>query len=448
MITENQIKAALRNIVTSGKQRIELRDDGDRGAGRLMLLVRIQKRAGRLEQSARVISEWYSVFWIAKRRGTAKIGNYPDVSLADARKVHREKFSPLISAGVPPTSERAQRRAEAQDVSVKALFEAYVDSLKGERPDNPRAAWNAARLILLDREDNAAVDFFGAKRSASSITAEDVVDLLAKIYETGKIVMAKQTRSYLSSAFNFGMRNEHNYTNKQAHVRWGIKVNPVAAVAPDFNASRMGTRFLSPAEIRAFWNWLGSDNAPVSRMCKALRLQLAMGQRTEEILRMSEKLYMKGDQMMYWDKTKNGRPHAVPLPRQAVDILSEMEGNEHGLYFPRFLYPEKPQGYHAVTYVINEYLEATGAAHFSARDIRRTWKTMAGRAGLTKDIRDRLQNHVFRDVSSRHYDRYDYIKEKRAAVEVWEVYLDRILSGEFDNEGEANVVPIKRKKAA
>lgn len=64
----------------------------------------------------------------------------------------------------------------------------------------------------------------------------------------------------------------------------------------------------------------------------------------------------------------------------------------------------------------------------------RTWKTLAGRAGIRKDMRDRLQNHIrASDVSARHYDRYDYLAERLAAVEQWDAFLVRILAGEFEN---------------
>ena len=33
---------------------------------------------------------------------------------------------------------------------------------------------------------------------------------------------------------------------------------------------------------------------------------------------------------------------------------------------------------------------------FTARDLRRTWKTLAGDAGIPKEMRDRLQNHAQR----------------------------------------------------
>jgi hypothetical protein len=62
-------------------------------------------------------------------------------------------------------------------------------------------------------------------------------------------------------------------------------------------------------------------------------------------------------------------------------------------------------------------------AAFSNRDIRRTWKTLAGHAGLTKEERDLIQNHKKPDVSSRHYDRYDYLSEKREAMAKWETWF-------------------------
>ena len=61
----------------------------------------------------------------------------------------------------------------------------------------------------------------------------------------------------------------------------------------------------------------------------------------------------------------------------------------------------------------------TDRKYLTPRELRRTWKTLAGKAGLTKVERDLLQNHAAHDVNSRHYDRYDYLHEKRAAVAKW-----------------------------
>jgi len=36
-------------------------------------------------------------------------------------------------------------------------------------------------------------------------------------------------------------------------------------------------------------------------------------------------------------------------------------------------------------------------------------------AGVLKEIRDRVQNHALHDVASKHYDRYDFLPDKRGA---------------------------------
>jgi hypothetical protein len=65
-----------------------------------------------------------------------------------------------------------------------------------------------------------------------------------------------------------------------------------------------------------------------------------------------------------------------------------------------------------------------------AKDLRRTVKTRMGELGIPKDIRDRLQNHALQDVSTRHYDRYDYLPEKRKALENWCQRLSAVVASD------------------
>ncbi|WP_352283998.1 hypothetical protein [Pseudoalteromonas sp. Q18-MNA-CIBAN-0097] len=59
---------------------------------------------------------------------------------------------------------------------------------------------------------------------------------------------------------------------------------------------------------------------------------------------------------------------------------------------------------------------------FNPRDLRRTCKTLMGK-GIDKINRDILQQHNKFDVSSVHYDRYDYMKEKMQSIKVWEDFI-------------------------
>jgi integrase len=149
----------------------------------------------------------------------------------------------------------------------------------------------------------------------------------------------------------------------------------------------------------------------------------------------SRGVYYPDEKTIFWDKTKNGRSHLLPLPAQALSILDSLPAVEPcGWFFPRrddYLRSAKPNG---VLQLVRRYIKDTGAAPFTPRDLRRTWKTLAGKAGVSKEDRDLIQNHAKGDVSSKHYDHYDYYAEKRAAMDAWGVYFDRIIAGELDTE--------------
>jgi len=71
-----------------------------------------------------------------------------------------------------------------------------------------------------------------------------------------------------------------------------------------------------------------------------------------------------------------------------------------------------------------------GLERFVPRDLRRTVKTHMSRIGVLKEVRDRIQGHAMNDVASKHYDRYDYLKEKREGLEKWERELKNIIGEE------------------
>jgi hypothetical protein len=63
-------------------------------------------------------------------------------------------------------------------------------------------------------------------------------------------------------------------------------------------------------------------------------------------------------------------------------------------------------------------------------DTRRTVSTRFARAGIPKEIRDRALNHItsLRDPESKHYNLYDFEKEKRAAFNQWAAEIEAIAS--------------------
>lgn len=185
--------------------------------------------------------------------------------------------------------------------------------------------------------------------------------------------------------------------------RFGLSVNPASYIPVREQVA--GDRWLSADEFRAVW--FGLQGKP--HHVQAVRLILATGARPGEILGDWRR---DGDCLM-WERTKNGLPHVLPVPSQALEIL------EAGW---------RPD---ATVNTLNTWLYRTTRRDelpvFTLRDCRRTWKTLAGQAGLSKVERDLIQNHARADVSAKHYDRYDNLREKREAMQRWQEWLSRLL---------------------
>lgn len=359
------------------------------------------------------------------------------MTLEDARKTYAE-YARLLDSGIDPKAhhERIERenaeqgRIEQerllkaqQQGSIGQLFELYFDHLhknKGlKHAKNSEAALRANVYPVWD---------LSAK--ADQITKTHVIKVLHLISERGANVLANRVRAYLSSAFKFGIEFDDSVLSLKNGIKFHIPFNPVTVVPKVLKNEAVGERVLTEVEVLGFWKMLDDSAIHISRKL-VFKLMIATGQRLEEVsgmswaeLNLSESIWSLPS-----GRTKNHRAHIVPLNDIALSILQEAQSlNLHR----QFVFPAKCNTKSLPTdgfsQSLTRLLENSEIEKFSPRDLRRTFKTLAAKAGLSKEIRDRLQNHALNDVSSKHYDKYDYQTEKANAMRLWGNFLEKILS--------------------
>lgn len=136
--------------------------------------------------------------------------------------------------------------------------------------------------------------------------------------------------------------------------------------------------------------------------------------------------------------------HVVPLTREAGRIL-ERRLKAHREGEPLFSSDGRTaMRIETISVLVREIAAEMATANeirelFQLRDIRRTCETMLASLGVSSDVRAQLQSHGLGGVQTRHYDRHDYMAEKRQALKTWERHLDRLKTGKT-----ATVVPIRR----
>lgn len=402
-LTNGEIQKALKRVEQTGKQETLLDGEG-RGTGRLALVLK--------PMPTRVTADWMAQQWRAEKRLKKKLGSYPAMSLAQAREIFQRDFADMIQKG-----RSIKIAGDTRPGTVADLFEAYVKSLK----DADKPSWKETEKGL-----NKVADTLGRNRPAREIEPDEIVEVIRPIYDRGKRAMADHVRSYVHAAYSWGLKSEHDYRSGSQR-RFRLVYNPAAGIPTE--PKKVGTRWLNEDEFVRLYRWLECPDTPVHPpYTRAVRILMLTGQRVEEIARLHVNNWDAAEKIIDWSKTKNGAPHAIPVPPIAAELIKSIKPNEHGWFFPSAKDPTRPVSHGTLYSFMWRQRDRGVIPVVTNRDLRRTWKTLAGQAGVSKEIRDRIQNHALQDVSSKSYDRWNYMREKRSGMAKWDKFARAMLS--------------------
>ena len=402
-LTDGEIRRALKQVEQTGKQ-LSLVDGDGHGTGRLVLVMK--------PMPTRITADWMAQQWRDQKRLKKKLGSYPSMSLSKAREVFSRDFADIIQKG-----RSIKIAGDTRPGTVADLFEAYVQYLK----DAEKPSWRETQKGL-----NKIADTLGRNRPAREIEPDEIVEVIRPIYERGKKAMADHVRSYLHAAYSWGLKSEHDYRSASQR-RFRLVYNPAAGIPTE--PKKVGIRWLDEDEFVRLYRWLECPDAPVHPpYTRAVRILMLTGQRVEEIARLHVDNWDSEEKIIDWSKTKNGSPHAIPVPSIAAEIIELIKPNEHGWFFPSAMDPKRPVSHGTLYSFVWRQRDRGVIPVVTNRDLRRTWKTLAGQAGVSKEIRDRVQNHALQDVSSKSYDRWNYMREKRTGMAKWDKFVRAMLA--------------------
>jgi integrase len=343
------------------------------------------------------------------------ISPYTKLSLKEARqeavKVLRDAALHLDPANV----KKAARAAGAAAAGATTFGDIAQRYLEGYAKDRKRT-W---------REDERMIDGDLAvwkDRPAREIGRTDVAKVVDAIVARGSKISANRTLALLSKIFNLALG------------RGDVEVNPTYKF-PRPGQERKSERALTDAEVKTLWNSLADQ--PL-RKAAFFKLALLTGQRSREVLGMAkdEIDFEEALWTIPGTRTKNKKPHEVPLCDQAMALIESLKRDDCPFFFPARRVAPKPQRTYA--HWVEEVRIATGMtapigdpAHFTEHALRHTLIT--GLAALNNGkkvepfIIGRVVNHSEVGITAR-YDHHDYRDEKREALARWDARLAQIVA--------------------
>lgn len=326
---------------------------------------------------------WFVMF--GRKRALKVIGRYPAVSLSDARSAARK----IIAA--PPPEEVAPPKPflEVRD----EFFERHGAHIRA-------SSLRQLRLTI--------VRHFQWRKPITQITHLDVVKVLEGIKAPSERAHAQKD---ITTFFNWCIPRY-------------LAASPCAGLRKEPQPSR--DRLLSEDELRKVWFNARDIGYPYGTI---VQLLILLGQRTGETAAIRW-TWIKNDVLTIPGRaTKNGRDSVIPLNGMALEVIATVP-RFCDLLFPMRGDTERPfRGFGSGKCG----LDKCGVKNFTHHDLRRTASSMWAQIGVPQHINDRLLNHVSGGALStvaRIYNRYEYLPEKRAALEQWEAKLTTIFGEE------------------
>lgn len=416
MLTDRQVKA-----LKPREREYTMSDDTrQRGTGRLVIRVRPSGA-----------KEWQYRYHLDGRKRRVSLGDYPATSLVAARDMALSLSGVLDKGEDPATHLKSLRDEQALSRShgtLGELCDAYCDDMAAHGKSSAEEVRKRLARYIKDPFRSAW------NTPAHEISSTHVRDMLAHHMQRGITTTTNRIRSYLHAAYQYGIESELNPRRRSRSHTWGLTSNPVSSIPRQADWERAGQTVMTAADIRGAWHDLPKMRSRSPQGPMAVRLCIATaGQRISALLRLRADMVNleKGMIDMPPEITKTSEPHVIPLTRQAIEVLEYLLGESErrgvSLLFPNHRDSSKPMREDAVASLVIDYRKTMGAQHWTMRDIRRTAKTVLGELGVSKEIRDRIHGHALHDVSSRNYDRYGYLREKREGMEAWEAWLTQSL---------------------
>jgi integrase len=360
------------------------------------------------------------------------------ICLQDAR-TKQLNFEKLLRDGIDPKAYLTEKELEEQARTRKIVqkkshgtFDDLLHSYTNKMESDGKRSVQKIRRSLKTYVRDPFPELLPLK--ANEISVDDIELIIARMINKGVTTHCNRVRAFLHAGFQHGLKQEHNprrYSNER--IKFNLTSNPVSAIPIQKDYERVSDYVIPEKDIKEIWTELPKKSQIAGW---AVKLALCTGQRLGELVRVkwSDLDFDEHTMTIPASVSKNKKAHLVPLVGLAWEVIAEMKiatGN-HEFLFPstrKDKYNDgKPIYSNTITAKIREFCSENNVVQkFIARDIRRTWKTLTGKAGISKTIRDRCQNHALSDVSTKHYDRYEYQTEKLAAMKTWDSYLRTIV---------------------
>jgi integrase len=365
-----------------------------------------------------------SKYWRQKYRYNGKEktlahGVYPDVGLKDARE-RRDAARKLLADGIDPGENRKVQKAAKVERAANS-FEVIAREWFAKNRDT-WAVSHADKIIK--RLENDVFPWLGGKAIAE-ITAPDVLSVLRRIEGRGTNDTAHRAKSNISQVMRYAIATGKAERDPCPDLRGALPT-----LRHDNFASI--TEPAKVAELLRAMDAFSGTFVVKSALLLAPLLFVRPGELRKALW--ADIDLDKAEWRYFVTKTKT--EHSVPLASQAVAILKDLHaltGHAANVFPGRD--PQKPMSEAAINAALRRmgYDTKTEITGHGFRAMART--ILHEELHQKPEVIEHQLAHKVPDTLGTAYNRTKFLKERKAMMQIWADYLDKLKAG-------AEVIPL------
>ena len=365
---------------------------------------------------------WRFKYTLNGKEGTISFGEYPSVSLADARK-RKEDAKALLAKGINPVEDRNQKEEEkraATNNSFKAVTEEFIKEKMKYKSEGYVDRFKGA----MERDIYKII----GNKPIKEVNSADVLQIMKNTMERIK----KQDNFATGEAAANLNRRFIGLVMRYAIVTLRTDTDPTYAVKEAIESPQVEhARPLEPHERTTLRTNIDTYRGSSTVRNATLTLLYSM-LRTIEVRKMEWPFVHFDDRIIKFPRSsrrrrqersmKMDRVHIVPMSDQLYEILKNQYAITKGQKYV-FASPQKRDCMISRT-TLNKMLMYIGLREVTAHDFRATASTLLYEKGYEEAWIERQLAHAESNKTKASYDHSQHLEARRKMMQDWADIVD------------------------
>lgn len=362
-----------------------------------------------------------------KKRTCLSFGQYPELSLADARQ-KKDRAKELLVKNIDPKEHRdeAARKSEvAHSNTLQHIAESWLEVKKvSVSADHAADTWRSLELHIFPSLGNVPIH---------KINAVSTIDVIKPIAAKGSLETVKRLCQRLNEIMVFAVNSGL------------VENNPLAGIGKAFQSpEKKHLPTLQPDELPSFLNALSRASIKTTTRCliewqlhTMVRPGEAAGTRWEEI-DLDNAVWDIPDERM-----KKGKQHSVPLSTQALELLEIMKpiSSKSEYVFPS----DRSLRMHTNSSTANMAIKRMGyGSKLVAHGLRSIASTVLNEQGFDADVIEAALAHIGQNEVRNAYNRANYLDRRKPLMQWWSDFIVKAATESYSLVGQQGLQGIKQ----